>query len=104
MEYNGSAWYGKNALAQLHFIFRDKKQTIVDEPMSDGIHDYENAHHVMTDNPSFVFHRHQMDNYLNLKQSSSTVWGRAHRVCRGMLYAGVHSMWRMDLSTVKMLR
>lgn len=53
-------------LAQLHFMFSDKKESIVVESMADGIKVYDNPYHVMTNNPPFAYHRCNMDNYLNL--------------------------------------
>ena len=53
-------------LAQLHFMFSDKAESIVVESMADGIKVYDNPYHVMTNNPPFAYHRCNMDNYLNL--------------------------------------
>lgn len=53
-------------LAQLHFMFSDRRESLVVEATADGIHLYDNPYHVMTNNPPFAYHRWNMNNYLNL--------------------------------------
>lgn len=54
-------------LASLHFMISDKKESIVVEPMEDGLHIFSNPYDVMTNNPPFEYHMWNMNNYLNLK-------------------------------------
>ena len=53
-------------LASLHFMLSDKKESIVVEPMADGLKIYDNPYNVMTNNPPFEYHRYNINNYLNL--------------------------------------
>lgn len=53
-------------LAPLHFMFSDKHESIVVEPMADGLKLYENPYNVMTNNPPFEYHCYNLNNYLNL--------------------------------------
>ncbi len=53
-------------LAPLHFMFSDKRESLVLEPTAEGLQIYENPYDVMTNNPPFPFHLANMHNYLNL--------------------------------------
>ena len=53
-------------LSPLHWMIADSKESISLESMSDGIHIYENAVGVLTNNPPFDFHMYNLTNYLNL--------------------------------------
>jgi choloylglycine hydrolase len=50
----------------LHWLIADRDQSIVVEPMADGIHIYENPVGVLTNNPPFDFHLHNLGLYLNV--------------------------------------
>ncbi len=50
----------------LHWIIADKERSITVEPMKDGLHIYENAVGVLTNNPPFPYHLQNLCNYLNL--------------------------------------
>jgi choloylglycine hydrolase len=58
-------------LSPLHFMFSDSRESIVAEPMEDGIHVYDNPFDVMTNNPPFSYHLCNMNNYLNLSAKNS---------------------------------
>lgn len=53
-------------LAPLHYMFSDKKESLVMEPTAEGLRIYDNPYDVMTNNPPFPFHLANMHNYLNL--------------------------------------
>ena len=53
-------------LSPLHWILCDKKQSVTIEPMPDGLHVYDNPVGVLTNNPPFDYHMHNLANYLNL--------------------------------------
>lgn len=53
-------------LTPLHWIIADRDQSIVVEPMADGIKVFENPVGVLTNNPPFDFHLHNLTGYLNL--------------------------------------
>lgn len=53
-------------LSPLHWIIADKERSIVVEPTYQGIKIYHNPVGVLTNNPSFDFHLHNLTNYLNL--------------------------------------
>lgn len=50
----------------LHFMVSDAFETIVVEPMEDGLHIYENPVKVLTNNPPFQYQIHNLNNYINL--------------------------------------
>ncbi len=54
-------------LSPLHFIIADRERSIVVEPMKDGLHIYENPVDVLTNNPPFPYHLHNLNDYRNLK-------------------------------------
>ena len=53
-------------LSPLHWIIADKNSTIVVEPTADGIRIFDNPIGVLTNNPPFDYHMHNLCNYLNL--------------------------------------
>jgi len=53
-------------LTPLHFILCDREQTLVIEPMQDGIHIYENKTGVLTNNPPFPMQMQNLSNFMNL--------------------------------------
>ncbi|MBQ2987144.1 MAG: choloylglycine hydrolase [Tyzzerella sp.] len=53
-------------LTALHFMIADSYETIVVEPLDDGLHIYENPVRVLTNNPTFPYHLHNLNNYMYL--------------------------------------
>jgi len=53
-------------LSPLHWMISDKQESIVVEPLEEGIKIYNNPIGVLTNNPPFDFHMHHLHNYLNL--------------------------------------
>ena len=53
-------------LTPLHWIISDRTESIVVEPMSDGIKIYNNPVGVLTNNPPFDYHLYNLCNYMNL--------------------------------------
>jgi choloylglycine hydrolase len=53
-------------LSPLHWIIANKEASIVVEPMADGIKVHDNPVGVLTNNPPFDFHMHNLTGYLNL--------------------------------------
>ena len=53
-------------LSPLHWIIADKHDAITVEPTADGIKIYNNPFGVLTNNPPFDFHMHNLSNYMNL--------------------------------------
>ena len=53
-------------LSPLHWIIADRYESLVVEPMSDGIKVFENPIGVLTNSPPFDFHMHNLSGYLNL--------------------------------------
>lgn len=56
----------KYPLSPLHWIISDKNTSIVIEPMATGIRVFDNPVGVLTNNPSFDFHLHNLTLYMNL--------------------------------------
>ena len=54
------------SLSPLHWIISDKRESIVVEPMTGGIKIFKNPVGVLTNNPPFDYHMHNLCNYLNL--------------------------------------
>lgn len=50
----------------LHFIFVDKRKSIVVETTKKGIQIYDNYFNVLTNNPEFSYHKENVKNYLGL--------------------------------------
>lgn len=53
-------------LSPLHWIISDSTESIVAEPMENGLKLYDNPVGVLTNNPPFDFHMYNLSNYLNL--------------------------------------
>ncbi len=53
-------------LTPLHWIVSDKEESIVIEPLAEGVVIYDNPIGVLTNNPPFDYHMHNICNYLNL--------------------------------------
>ena len=53
-------------LTPLHWIIADKKRCITIEPLLSGLKLYENPVGILTNNPPFDYHMHNLANYLNL--------------------------------------
>lgn len=53
-------------LSPLHWIIADRNRAITVEPMQDDLHIYENPVGLLTNNPPFDYHLHNLENYLNL--------------------------------------
>ena len=58
-------------LSPLHFLIADQQESIVLEPMSDGLKIYENPIGVFTNNPPFDFHMYNLSQYRNLTREES---------------------------------
>lgn len=53
-------------LSPLHFLISDRSESIVLEPMKDGLHIHGNPVHVLTNNPPFDYHLLNLSNYMML--------------------------------------
>lgn len=53
----------------LHWIIADRNKSITVEATADGLHIHKNPWGVLTNNPPFEYHVHNMCNYLNLSAS-----------------------------------
>ena len=53
-------------LAPLHWIIADRDEAIVVEQMQDGLKVYDNPVGILTNNPPFDYHLHNLNNYLNV--------------------------------------
>lgn len=59
--------FSKNfPLSPLHWILADKNRCVTLEPMKDGLKIYNNTVGVLTNNPPFDYHMHNLTNYINL--------------------------------------
>ena len=56
----------KLPLTQLHFLISDKEESIVVEPMKDGLHVMDNPIKVLTNNPIFPYHMFHLNQYMAL--------------------------------------
>ena len=59
-------------LSPLHWIISDKHRCLVVEPMAQGLRIYENPLGVLTNEPPFDFHLHNLNRYLNLTSEPAT--------------------------------
>ncbi len=50
----------------LHYLIADREKSIVFEFTNSGGHIYENVFDILTNNPPFEYHRHNMANYMHL--------------------------------------
>ena len=53
-------------VSPLHFMIADKKKSIVLEPMTMGLMVYDNPVNVLTNNPPFLYHITNLNNYMSL--------------------------------------
>lgn len=59
-------------LSPLHWIIADQSASITVEPTKNGIKIYDNPIGVLTNNPPFDFHMHNLANYMNLTREEPT--------------------------------
>ena len=64
----------KFPLTPLHWLIADRESAITLESLSEGMRIYENPVGVLTNNPTFDFHIHHLQNYLNI--TSEEPWNR----------------------------
>lgn len=57
-------------LAPLHWMISDRERCIVVEQRKDGLNIFENEYNVLTNNPPFEYHRWNMNNYINLTNTT----------------------------------
>lgn len=62
---------GEYPLTPLHWLVADKKRCFVVEPMQNGIMVRDNPVGVLTNNPPFDYHMHNLSNYLTLTPDES---------------------------------
>lgn len=55
-------------LSPLHFMISDETETIVVEPVSEGLRITDNPVKVLTNNPPFAYQLHQLNNYMSLSK------------------------------------
>ena len=55
----------------LHWMISDQAESIVVEPMSDGLKVYDNSVGILTNNPTFDFHLTNLCNYLNVTREEA---------------------------------
>ena len=53
-------------LTAMHFMVSDGSESLVIEPMSDGMHLYENPVKVLTNNPVFPYHMYHLNHFMGL--------------------------------------
>jgi len=53
-------------LTPLHFLISDREESIVVEPMQEGLCIFNNPIKVLTNNPTFPYHLFHLNNYINL--------------------------------------
>lgn len=53
-------------LSPLHFLLADRERAVVLEPLAEGLKIYDNPVGVLTNNPPFEYHMHNLANYINL--------------------------------------
>ena len=58
-------------VAPLHWMLADKNECVVIEQEKDGMHVYDNPFGVLTNNPPFPFHQHNMNQYMHLDANNS---------------------------------
>ncbi|MBR3323842.1 choloylglycine hydrolase [Candidatus Saccharibacteria bacterium] len=63
----------------LHWIIGDSKRSIVVEYMADGMHIYDNDVDVLTNQPTYAWHKENLRNYMNLASPmpEKVVWRNA---------------------------
>ena len=55
----------------LHWMISDKNESIVLECVKEGMKIYDNPWHVLTNNPPFEYHLHNMHSYMHLHEAGS---------------------------------
>ena len=60
-------------LSPLHWIISDRHSSITVESTKEGVKIYDNPYGVLTNNPPFDFHLHNLTQYLNLTREEPTV-------------------------------
>ena len=53
-------------LTPLHFMISDRKESIVIETLNNKMHVFNNPYNVLTNNPPFSYHHHNLSNYMQL--------------------------------------
>lgn len=53
-------------LSPLHFLLSDSSESVVIEPMAEGLRIWENPVGVLTNNPPFSYHMYNLNNYMGL--------------------------------------
>lgn len=56
----------------LHWMVSDRESSIVIEPRKNGLNVFDNPVGVLTNNPPFDYHMHNLSNYLNLTSEEAT--------------------------------
>ena len=56
----------------LHFMVSDKNSSVVIETLKDKMHIYDNPYNILTNNPPFIYHKENVNNYMSLNTSSAT--------------------------------
>ena len=64
-----TAFSSQYPLSPLHWIIADKTHALTVEPTADGLKIYNNPLGVLTNNPPFDFHMHNLANYMNLTRN-----------------------------------
>ena len=59
-------------LSPLHWILSDETGSLTIESMADKLHIYENPVGILTNNPPFDYHMHNLANYLNITSDEAT--------------------------------
>ena len=59
-------------LSPLHWMISDKEESIIVEPLEEGVKVYDNPYDVLTNNPPFQYHLWNMHNYINLSPENGT--------------------------------
>ena len=59
-------------LSPLHWLLSDKEESVVVEPLKDGLKVYDNPVGVLTNNPTFDFHLLNLSNYMGLTRDEPT--------------------------------
>ena len=59
-------------LSPLHWMISDNNCSIVAEPLADGLKIYDNPFEVLTNNPTFEFHKINASNYMGLSIGNAT--------------------------------
>ena len=64
----GLSFSASYPLSDLHWIISDSKESITVEPLEDGLSIMENPVGVLTNNPPFDYHLHNLKNYMSLSE------------------------------------